>query len=213
MNKQIFKKNYTQFVFPSNRPKLQLPKISVMKLKLFTVVALLTATTLISCAGSDNNDYIDKSIIPVGSENKTVQPAISNTAPQNNNTLPTNTVPDDINTTPRTTPININSQNNVAVSSPQKTTQTTTAPSMNPPHGQPSHRCDIAVGAPLNSKPVPTNVQPASVSTQLPQTTMTEIPNTQKTEPGMNPPHGEPNHRCDIAVGVPLNSKPDSTKK
>jgi hypothetical protein len=24
---------------------------------------------------------------------------------------------------------------------------------MNPSHGQPGHRCDIAVGAPLNSKP------------------------------------------------------------
>jgi hypothetical protein len=23
----------------------------------------------------------------------------------------------------------------------------------------------------------------------------------------MNPPHGEKNHRCDIAVGAPLNSK------
>ena len=25
-----------------------------------------------------------------------------------------------------------------------------------------------------------------------------------KTAPGMNPPHGQPNHRCDIAVGAPL---------
>jgi hypothetical protein len=37
---------------------------------------------------------------------------------------------------------------------------------------------------------------------------MKEVPNTTKTAPGMNPPHGEPNHRCDIAVGAPLNSKP-----
>ena len=28
-----------------------------------------------------------------------------------------------------------------------------TAEGMNPPHGQPGHRCDIAVGAPLDSKP------------------------------------------------------------
>jgi len=26
--------------------------------------------------------------------------------------------------------------------------------------------------------------------------------------PGMNPAHGQPGHRCDIAVGQPLNSKP-----
>jgi hypothetical protein len=26
------------------------------------------------------------------------------------------------------------------------------------------------------------------------------------TKPGMNPPHGQAGHRCDIAVGAPLNS-------
>ena len=31
----------------------------------------------------------------------------------------------------------------------QSTTVAPTAPGMNPPHGQPGHRCDIAVGAPL----------------------------------------------------------------
>ena len=41
--------------------------------------------------------------------------------------------------------------------------QNKTAPGMNPPHGDPGHRCDIAVGALLNSapaKPVSTPVQP-----------------------------------------------------
>lgn len=32
------------------------------------------------------------------------------------------------------------------------------------------------------------------------------------TAPGMNPPHGQPNHRCDIAVGTPL-SQPIQTKQ
>jgi hypothetical protein len=27
------------------------------------------------------------------------------------------------------------------------------------------------------------------------------------TAEGMNPPHGQQNHRCDIAVGAPLDSK------
>lgn len=31
--------------------------------------------------------------------------------------------------------------------------------------------------------------------------------NVAPTKPGMNPPHGQPGHRCDIAVGAPLNSK------
>jgi hypothetical protein len=33
------------------------------------------------------------------------------------------------------------------------TTPATVAPGMNPAHGQPGHRCEIPVGAPLNSKP------------------------------------------------------------
>ena len=67
---------------------------------------------------------------------------------------------------------------------------------MNPAHGQPGHRCDIPVGAPLNgaagnSNSTPTlnktNSVPASISGN-----------------GVNPPHGQPGHRCDIKVGDPL---------
>ncbi len=71
---------------------------------------------------------------------------------------------------------------------------------VNPPHGQPGHRCEIPVGAPLNAQvensspqPVQVNPNPAPVQQTI-------------TAPGMNPPHGEPGHRCDIAVGAPLNS-------
>ncbi len=83
-----------------------------------------------------------------------------------------------------------------------------TAPGMNPAHGQPNHRCDIAVGAPLNS-PVSKTPAPAAPAVQ---TTTTSLPTPTATAaktvtaPGMNPPHGEPNHRCDISVGAPLNS-------
>ena len=83
-----------------------------------------------------------------------------------------------------------------------QTSSTPTKPGMNPPHGQPNHRCDIAVGAPLNS-PIPKSVTPP-VST----TTNTPAQNTTGktvTPSGMNPPHGEPGHRCDIAVGASLN--------
>jgi len=82
-----------------------------------------------------------------------------------------------------------------------------TAPGMNPPHGQPNHRCDIAVGAPLNSPkgqtpPAPPAPKPATtvqkVNTPQPAATVTP------TAPGMNPPHGQPGHRCEIAVGAPL---------
>lgn len=59
---------------------------------------------------------------------------------------------------------------------------------LNPAHGQPGHRCDIAVGDPLNSAPATTSVNTAAPAKKL------------------NPAHGEPGHRCDIAVGAPLNS-------
>jgi hypothetical protein len=39
-------------------------------------------------------------------------------------------------------------------------------------------------------------------------TATVSAPPVQKVAPGMNPAHGQPNHRCDIAVGEPLNSKP-----
>jgi hypothetical protein len=80
---------------------------------------------------------------------------------------------------------------------------------LNPKHGLPGHRCDIPVGAPLNqpaanNTPVINTTQPAvSVpSINLPQQSVSGA--TAK----LNPKHGEPGHRCDIAVGAPLNSAP-----
>jgi len=115
-------------------------------------------------------------------------------------------------------------QNNPAVSS--------TAAGMNPAHGEPGHRCDIAVGAPLNSPPgnpqnpaAPPSVMtmpqqgsmppPQQGSMPPPQTNMgNSSPTTPinvnpagsqtTTAPGMNPPHGQPGHDCAIAVGAPL---------
>lgn len=74
----------------------------------------------------------------------------------------------------------------------------TSGKKLNPKHGEPGHRCDIAIGAPLDSKPTP-------VATTQPAVKQTVAIKTGK---GLNPPHGQPNHRCDIAVGAPLNSKP-----
>ena len=83
---------------------------------------------------------------------------------------------------------------------------------LNPQHGQPGHRCDLAVGAPLNAPA--TNIQP-NVATPPPTSSATSNTDVQKVLPqantstaGLNPKHGEPGHRCDIAVGAPLNSKP-----
>jgi cytoskeletal protein RodZ len=105
---------------------------------------------------------------------------------------------------------------------------------MNPPHGEPFHRCDIPVGAPLNSAPAGTTRQTTSnpVQTATPQTsnpaptisnnptaptlenamrmnsgqtqTTSQTNNNTGTKPRLNPAHGQPWHRCDIAVGSPL---------
>ena len=86
---------------------------------------------------------------------------------------------------------------------------------LNPQHGEPGHRCDIAVGAPLNT-PVSTSRVQSNVSVAVPGVTTPAVnPDTKKVSPTstpatatLNPKHGEPGHRCDIAVGAPLNSKP-----
>lgn len=94
-----------------------------------------------------------------------------------------------------------------------------TKPGMNPPHGQPGHQCGIPVGAPLNSNANSAPATPkAGSATTTQQMTITPPaqttssapailnPNTAGTvtEPGMNPPHGEPGHQCGIPVGSPL---------
>ncbi len=81
---------------------------------------------------------------------------------------------------------------------------------INPAHGQPNHRCDIAVGDPLNSKPTVNTAASSNIKPVAP-TAVVAAPPVQKVAPGMNPAHGQPNHRCDIAVGEPLNSKPAAT--
>jgi len=78
---------------------------------------------------------------------------------------------------------------------------------LNPPHGQPGHRCDIPEGSPLNSAPKAATPSPAPAK-QAPVQQVVTAPVTQPAAASgtakMNPAHGEPGHRCDIAVGAPL---------
>jgi hypothetical protein len=96
---------------------------------------------------------------------------------------------------------------------------------LNPPHGQPYHRCDIPVGAPLNAPPANASSQTTDNSAVNTATQTTKNPtaptieNAMKvnpsqtqnagtadkgTKPKLNPAHGQPYHRCDIPVGSPL---------
>jgi hypothetical protein len=93
-------------------------------------------------------------------------------------------------------------------------TTTATTPKLNPAHGQPGHRCDIAVGAPLTGGPVQNakSALPASpainpaVQTAPILQTKTAAPSitTAAVAPGINPAHGQPGHRCDVAVGAAI---------
>lgn len=84
----------------------------------------------------------------------------------------------------------------------------------NPAHGQPKHRCEIPVGASLSTPKAATQAPAKTASAQTvqavpnPTTTVTTTPVQPTpavvTAEGMNPPHGQENHRCDIAVGAPL---------
>jgi len=81
--------------------------------------------------------------------------------------------------------------------------QVKTAPGMNPPHGEPGHRCDIPVGQPLNSKPASATPAPAPVQPAQPAPVAQPVANT-GPKPKLNPAHGEPWHECSKQVGEPL---------
>ncbi|GGG26778.1 hypothetical protein [Pontibacter amylolyticus] len=66
---------------------------------------------------------------------------------------------------------------------------------LNPEHGQPGHRCDIEVGAPLNL--------PAQPRLTAPQPTF-QPQVSGSVAAGTNPPHGQPGHDCAVPVGAPL---------
>lgn len=75
-----------------------------------------------------------------------------------------------------------------------KTTPKEATVEVNPAHGQPGHRCDIPVGAPLDqakreAATTPSNVSPIRLKSSLPK---------------KNPPHGEPGHDCSVPVGADL---------
>lgn len=82
---------------------------------------------------------------------------------------------------------------------PAASAKTTAA--LNPAHGLPGHRCDIAVGAPLD--------MPAQELQTAPQMAPPPPPLPPANTGGsakLNPAHGQPGHDCAIPVGQPLRS-------
>ena len=160
------------------------------------ITCCVIAGSFVACKSGSSEPTFDPSLVSADSGKSNPAAAATTANPNVAPFVPT------VNPATTTTPI---------VNATTTTVQpAVTAEGSNPPHGQPNHRCDIPVGAPLNSPP---GKQPAAVQTNAASgakvtqtTTVTPVATTTKTAPGMNPPHGEPGHRCDIAVGAPLNS-------
>lgn len=96
---------------------------------------------------------------------------------------------------------------------------------LNPPHGEPGHLCEIPVGSPLptnastaesnNSQSAPAAAEATKRYNSMAPTvenarrlkatqgSQAQPPPTGK-KPELNPPHGQPWHRCDVNVGSPL---------
>lgn len=171
------------------------------------IAGLFLAATFTSCGGSDKESTPSESTntttpVPANSAQPVAAP-VTQPVPQQV-VAPVTTAP-----VPATTTAPVTAPTQTAAAP----VVTKTGAGLNPAHGQPGHRCEIPVGAPLDSKPT----QPATVN-KAPQSVVTQ-PSAQPvvinpattpvaTGPGLNPEHGKPGHRCDIAVGAPLNSKP-----
>jgi hypothetical protein len=171
--------------------------------KLISLTYIMIALVIISCSG-------DKKESQTSTEETTTVDSTSQPMMADSNQI--NSIPVDMN------------HPDVPAGTPPAQPAAATAEGMNPAHGEPGHRCDIAVGAPLSSPPGKVNDAPATitsspVSTPVPapqnitidpqqNQTITVDPTKDQqptiTAPGMNPPHGQPGHDCSIAVGAPL---------
>ena len=85
----------------------------------------------------------------------------------------------------------------------QTNENTGTTAALNPAHGQPGHRCEIPVGAPLDQAPA-TTLQQQQTTTPVSSNTSPVRLNTSTATPLKNPPHGQPGHDCAVPVGADL---------
>jgi hypothetical protein len=163
--------------------------------KLFTAAVIITSFSLLSCGGNDTPE-IDKSIMPAADTNKSVAAPVNNPAVdiagQPAAPAVVSSVPD---------PQMARKAQTISAGDASKAMPSA---GLNPAHGQPGHRCDIAVGAPLSSAPAvagqPKAVQTVSApATTIPAPSMPANPNAK-----LNPAHGQPGHDCAIPVGAPL---------
>lgn len=158
------------------------------------VLIIVGLTAIISCKKDEKPTYIAEETVATTA----AQPASGSA------TVTPNTA---VNTVPNAVQIDPNSPQVANFQVPNKAnTNVKTAPGMNPPHGEPGHRCDIPVGQPLNSKPAAAATPAAApqVINTTPAPQPVTNPVASGVKPKTNPPHGEPWHDCALKVGDPL---------
>ena len=156
---------------------------------------LLFLTIFFSC---NENEKLEG--LPTSTQQKTETQYIDSTAKEQN------ALPASMQTKMPATAIQPN-----PTAAPQHIVQPEIASSTNPPHGQPGHVCGTPVpntGTPAKPSASTTAPQMISSPSQIPTAKQVAMPTPVATKPGMNPPHGQAGHRCDISVGEPLSSKP-----
>ena len=158
--------------------------------KFFLPICFIAIVSLTSCSGN-----------PPESEEAAVQPATNTQVPFGSDSSaasPAGLTPSTATTSPSVTGTTTQPTKAATVPVQQKLSKSTAG--LNPAHGQPGHRCDIEVGAPLSSAPTTTQqVQQAAPTINAP-TTPAPTNGTVK----LNPAHGQPGHDCAIPVGQPL---------
>ena len=145
----------------------------------------MSVATIISCGSSDTEETKSPESIKTPSDTITTQQGQLSETPSKTQTI---TLP----------------QGNIPGA-------TNSSVKLNPPHGEPGHKCEIAVGAPLDGTSststaapniVTPNVQTPNIQTITPTETKPILPANSSKK--LNPPHGQPGHKCEIAVGAPL---------
>jgi hypothetical protein len=173
-------------------------------MKINTLLSSIALTALISSC--DLNKAKDETPATTAPATNTAQPAATQ-----EQSVPAATQQQ---TVPATNPTTTATPPPVTVAPVQTSQPSTGTVALNPAHGQPGHDCSIAVGQPLKNgggvsngavqvSTTPTNIQPQ----QQQQPITVSAPSTQPLSGNkkLNPAHGQPGHRCDIAVGAPLN--------
>lgn len=164
--------------------------------KIVAAVVMMATVSFMSCGSSDSPE-VDKSIIPSDSGKAAIVPAANATVDMQQTTMPavTQAVP---------SPQVVSGAKTISADQAAKAMP---GAGLNPAHGQPGHRCEIPVGAPLNSAPAAAKPQVQTV-TSSPQaiTAPAVAPTTAPADPNakLNPAHGQPGHDCSIPVGAPL---------